>query len=182
MRFRNTGELVSTLVGHEGEIVVISPASPSGDFCSGSEDSSIRYWKASNSTWTCESIYTGHSGAITCLQFDERKIISGSSDSTLKIWSLETKECITLPHHTGHVYCLEFNRDYLVSGSEDKSIKVFCLRQLKTRRRVQCVRTLVGHEQGVVCLQFDEEKIVSGSQDRKIKIWDFKVCGRTLTP
>jgi WD40 repeat protein len=167
---RKTGELLSTLTGHEGEVVVISGADEAGSFCSGSEDSSIRYWKASNSTWTCQSVFEGHTGAVTCLQFCKKKIISGSSDSTIKIWSFDEECILTLPHHTGHVYCLEYNRDYLVSGSEDKSIKIFCLRQLESRRRVQCVRTLVGHEQGVVCLQFDEEKIVSGSQDRKIKV------------
>jgi WD40 repeat protein len=120
---------------------VISCADKHGSFCSGSEDASIRYWKASNNEWSCESIFEGHTGAVTCIQNDATKIVSGSSDSTIKIWSLADEDCIlTLPHHTGHVYCLQFNQDYLVSGSEDKTIKVFSLRHLDSRRRVQCVR------------------------------------------
>ena len=36
----------------------------------------------------------GHHDAVTCLQFDQTRIISGSLDSTLKFWDISTGHCI----------------------------------------------------------------------------------------
>ena len=52
---------------------------------------------------------------ITCLQFDGKKIVSGSDDNTLKVWSAITGNIIrTLVGHTGkflvvNVICLFFH-------------------------------------------------------------------------
>ena len=61
---------------------------------------------------------------------DTEKVVSGSYDSTLKIWSLKTGECTqTLRGHGDHVLCLQFNQHLIVSGSADKTIKVITLRR-----------------------------------------------------
>ena len=54
---------------------------------------------------TCLSTLTGHQDAVTCLQFDANKIISGSLDSNLKFWDLHTGQCtstIDWAHSEGH--------------------------------------------------------------------------------
>lgn len=56
---------------------------------------------------------------------DTEKVVSGSYDNTLKIWSLKSGECShTLRGHIAHVLCLQFHCNTLVSGSADKTIKV----------------------------------------------------------
>jgi WD40 repeat protein len=55
-------------------------------------------------------------------------LASGSSDKTVKIWSLESqKEVITLKGHILKVNSVAFSPDsgYLVSASDDRSIKVW---------------------------------------------------------
>lgn len=37
----------------------------------------------------------GHEGAVTCLQFDDSRIISGALDRLIKIWSLSTGQACT---------------------------------------------------------------------------------------
>jgi WD40 repeat protein len=60
---------------------------------------------------------------------DIEKVVSGSYDNTLKIWSLKSGECThTLRGHIAHVLCLQFQSNTLVSGSADKTIKVCYLR------------------------------------------------------
>ena len=43
-----------------------------------------------------EQVLTGHTGSVLCLQYDERVIISGSSDSTVRVWDLNNGEMVCL--------------------------------------------------------------------------------------
>ena len=57
------------------------------------------------------------------------KLASGSSDKTLKIWEIESGECLkTLLGHTAEVYALQyFGNNQLASGSLDTTIKIWDL-------------------------------------------------------
>lgn len=56
---------------------------------------------------------------------DTEKVLSGSYDCSLKVWSLKTGECTqTLRGHVDRVLCLKFDQNFVVSGSADKTIKV----------------------------------------------------------
>ena len=60
-----------------------------------------------------------------CFQVDDDKVISGSYDQTLKLWSMRTGRCRqTLVGHEAAVLCVHFNQTKIVSGSCDKTIKV----------------------------------------------------------
>jgi F-box/WD-40 domain protein MET30 len=66
---------------------------------------------------------------VRALQFDEAKLITGSMDSTLKVWDWRRGKCIkTLSGHTEGVVCLNFDSNVLASGSVDSTIKVWNLR------------------------------------------------------
>jgi WD40 repeat protein len=53
-------------------------------------------------------------------------LISGSSDNTIKMWSIETGQCInTLEEHTDSVVDLVlYKSDQLISCSSDRSIRI----------------------------------------------------------
>ena len=38
----------------------------------------------------CQLILHGHQAAVTCVQFDDTRVISGALDRLIKIWSLES--------------------------------------------------------------------------------------------
>ena len=55
-------------------------------------------------------VLTGHTGSVLCLQYDDKAIISGSSDSTVRVWDANTGEMVnTLIHHCEAVLHLRFN-------------------------------------------------------------------------
>ena len=57
-----------------------------------------------------QRVLTGHTGSVLCLQYDEKVIISGSSDSTVRVWDVESGEMVnTLIHHCEAVLHLSFN-------------------------------------------------------------------------
>ena len=99
----------------------------------------------------------------------KRYIVSASRDKTIKIWDLETNECIrTLVGHTDAVKCVEIlPTSQLISCSNDKSIKIW------NTGTGECVKTLTGHADLVTCLKvLPDNRVASGSW-KVIKVWDF---------
>ena len=43
---------------------------------------------------TCIRTLTGHQDAVTCLQFDSTRIVSGSMDCNLKMWDIHSGDCV----------------------------------------------------------------------------------------
>ena len=81
--------------------------------------------------WRVQPIRTakvlkGHDDhVITCLQFSGNRIVSGSDDNTLKVWSAMTGKCLrTLVGHTGGVWSSQMANNVIVSGSTDRTLKV----------------------------------------------------------
>ena len=70
--------------------------------------------------------------SVYCLEFDSRRIITGSRDRTIKVWSLRTGALLAtfVGVHLGSVLCLKFegdwDRDWIVddgdSNGDDSSL------------------------------------------------------------
>ncbi|CAG5133136.1 unnamed protein product [Candidula unifasciata] len=121
--------------------------------------------------------FEGHLQGISCVQFDDSRIVSGSSDKTIKVWNMRTNapwSVQTLMGHHGTVRCLYLEGNRLVSGSCDKTIKVWDLSTQDSWSSIACKVTMVGHTDTVRCLQADDDKVISGSYDTTLKIWDLK--------
>ncbi|GFR72909.1 F-box/WD repeat-containing protein 7-like [Elysia marginata] len=121
--------------------------------------------------------FEGHLQGISCVQFDDSRIVSGSSDKTIKVWNMRTNapwSVQTLMGHHGTVRCLHLEGNRLVSGSCDTTIKVWDLSAQESWSSIACKVTMTGHTDTVRCLQADDDKVISGSYDKLLKIWDLK--------
>ncbi len=72
----------------------------------------------------------GHNNSVNTIAFspDGKYLISGSSDKTVRIWSVELqKEVITLKGHILKVNSVAFSPEgvHFVSASDDRSIKLW---------------------------------------------------------
>ena len=59
------------------------------------------------------------------------RVITGSQDSSIRVWSLTGDECLACYEgHTGSVLCIAMScdRESAISGSEDKTVRVWDLK------------------------------------------------------
>ncbi|KAK9240827.1 quinon protein alcohol dehydrogenase-like superfamily [Lipomyces kononenkoae] len=114
-------------------------------------------------------VFNGHTDGIMCLQFDHSVLITGSYDTTVRVWDIETgKQLRVLSGHVRGVRALMFDDSKLVTGSMDRTIRIW------NYRTGECVSTLRGHTDGVLSLHFDATLLASGSADSTIRVWNFK--------
>ncbi|XP_054254721.1 F-box/WD repeat-containing protein 7-like [Indicator indicator] len=115
-------------------------------------------------------VLKGHDDhVITCLQFCGNRIVSGSDDNTLKVWSAVTGECIqTLVGHTGGVWSSQLRGSTVISGSTDRTLRVW------DADSGRCLHTLYGHTSTVRCMHLHGTRVVSGSRDATLRLWDIE--------
>ena len=65
-----------------------------------------------------------NSKGVYCLQYDNKKIVCGLRDNTIKVWDRNNREFLQmLSGHTGSVLCLQYDRNVIVSGSSDTTVR-----------------------------------------------------------
>ncbi|KAI0430356.1 quinon protein alcohol dehydrogenase-like superfamily [Xylaria sp. FL1042] len=112
--------------------------------------------------------FSGHANGVTCLQFDDNMLATGSYDANINIWNIEKGEVVrTLQGHTMGIRALQFDDRMLVSGSLDGTVKIW------NWRTGACINTL-NHQGGVITVHMEGDFLASGSMDRSIKIFNFK--------
>lgn len=124
----------------------------------------------STDLWFSESLHTlrGHTSTVRCLKMpDANTAISGSRDTTLRVWDIKSGLCKNvLVGHQASVRCLEIKGDIVVSGSYDTTARVWSISEGR------CLRTLSGHFSQIYAIAFDGTRIATGSLDTSVRIWD----------
>lgn len=128
----------------------------------------IRLW--SIELEQCIKTFQGHSHNITCLLFhpNEKCIISASEDGTIRIWNIDSGECLLLIDNYYSIRCIDLSPDgqLIASFSADNAIKIWDF------RNGQCIKTFKGQHRWVNSLFFSPNgKLLMAAED-DIRIWD----------
>lgn len=131
----------------------------------------------------------GHEGGVNCLEYatsgDKPYIVSGSDDSTVRVWDYQTKQCVTvLSGHTKPVVSASFHPylPIILSGGEDTLVNVW---HATTYRLESSLNYAMGRvwrvssdhlsnavalatDEGTVVIQLGSEKPVASMQGGKI--------------
>ncbi|CAJ2505840.1 Uu.00g132340.m01.CDS01 [Anthostomella pinea] len=148
-------------------------------------------------SWTSGKVKPSHVAfaahprhVITCLQFDEDKIITGSDDMLIHVYDTKTgKLRKRLEGHEGGVWALQYEGNVLVSGSTDRSVRVWDI------EKGLCTQVFYGHTSTVRCLQIlmptdtgkvengkavmmpSKPLIITGSRDSQLRVWRLPEAG-----
>ncbi|KAL6484805.1 hypothetical protein MHYP_G00068500 [Metynnis hypsauchen] len=136
-----------------------------------------------------------HDGALwsICLSPDQRGIVTGGADKTVKFWDFELikdnesgpNKRLTVKHTRTlqldeDVLCVRYspNQRLLAVSLLDCTVKIFYTDTLKF------FLSLYGHKLPVLCMDISHDcaLIVTGSADRNVKVWglDFGDCHRSM--
>ena len=114
----------------------------------------------------------GHQDAIYSLSIspDNQYLISGSFDSTIRLWNLHTKTCFAV--YKGHfcpVLCVKFSpiSHYFASGGCDRTARLWSI------NASGCLRIFVGHLTDVELVDFHPNGlyVITSANDKTIRLW-----------
>lgn len=182
------------LVGHTDLVVALAstPANPDL-FASSSKDNSMRLWCLKDGNAYCVAsgmIHSSSVGAVAFSQLKQKFVLSGSQDTTLKLWKLPKElshdETVTLTVKMAKVVhekeineiSVAPNDKIIATASMDKTAKLWSAEDLTL------LGTLRGHKRGVWSVNFSsmDQVVLTTSADAMIKIWAISdlSCLKTL--
>lgn len=116
------------------------------------------------------AVLTGHTQSVRSLSGYGNIIISGSYDSTVRVWDLlDNGRCKhILQGHQDRVYstAIDFNKKVCFSGSMDSTINIW---NFETG---EFLKVLEGHSSLVGLLALVDGVLVSAAADASLRIWD----------
>ncbi|CAO3622495.1 unnamed protein product [Cunninghamella blakesleeana] len=117
----------------------------------------------------------GHKENVKCVEFigEGRTAVSGSSDNTLRIWDIETAECLDiLEGHQSRIWDVSSTRqgEFIASASGDGLVKIWSLKDIKG----SCIADLKGHSRDVYSVKYhpNESHVVTGGYDKTVRMFD----------
>ncbi|KZT06242.1 WD40 repeat-like protein [Laetiporus sulphureus 93-53] len=131
---------------------------------SGSGDGAVRMWDMR--TGQPHRTLLGHTGPVTCLQFDELHVVSGSLDKSIRIWDLRTGGIFETLKFDHAVTALQFDTRKIVAATGENGVKIY------NRTSMQYSSLLTnGHMKPVEKLRYMDRYLISGGRDAALKIW-----------
>lgn len=114
--------------------------------------------------------FSGHSGGVWALQFVGDLLATGSTDRTIRLWSVEGRCPLrTLFGHRSTVRCLALTASgkLLISGSRDKTVRIWDVDSGNTLHIFA-----EHHTDSVRCMAIQGAVVVTGSYDCTLRVWD----------
>ena len=139
--------------------------------CSSDYEGNVSLWDSSVGTRL--RVFQEHEKRCWSVDFnrvDSHLMASGSDDSRVKIWSLNSEHSVATLEAKANVCCVKFNpqsRYHLAYGAADHCVHYVDLRQPK-----EPLRIFKGHRKAVSYVKFiNDKELVSASTDSQLKLW-----------
>ncbi|XP_015193449.2 uncharacterized protein [Lepisosteus oculatus] len=177
-----------SLEGHSDIITCVAVVD--NHVVSGSRDTTVKVWHVP--TATEQRHLGGHTGGVTCLSLpppehcnilarslglgsSERFILSGSVDSCVRVWALNSGSCIRSIYTFNSVMSLSFipeGEGYIVTGSDGGKVEVW------SWLSGECCHSVTAHEDSVTALKTHGPHLFSGSADGGVSVWEVTAGSR----
>jgi len=166
-------ENVSVMTGHTGSIMELQFSPDGSNLFTCSTDNTLAIWDVPTSQRIKK--LKGHTGFVNSVQGNRRgpqMLISGSDDSTIKIWDTRKRNVVSSLNNNYQVLAVTFNdtAEQIITGGIDNDIKVW------DTRKNEIVHRLRGHTDSITGLSLspDGSYVLSNSMDNTMRIWDIR--------
>ncbi|KAJ6623282.1 hypothetical protein B0H10DRAFT_1909435 [Mycena sp. CBHHK59/15] len=132
-----------------------------------------------------QGVLQGHTDRISSVAFstDDKLIVSGSYDNTVRLWDAETQQQISPPlyGHDRAVISVAFSQDgqHIFSGSRDRMVRLW---DVKSHNQVVEPRRCDNEYMTCVAFSNDGGHIVFASADHSLHIWNVTTRQRVGKP
>lgn len=157
------------LVGHTSSICALF-AQDDRFIVSCSIDGSIKIW--SRATFVALHTLYGHTDSVSCVDLSHRWLVSGSHDTTLRLYSCTAGFQLVhiLSGHTAHVTRVQLVAslpNQVLSCSDDATIRIW------DGENGECAIILRSHASRITCLLLTQgARLCSGAADAAVCFWD----------
>lgn len=174
---------------HEGAIECLTWLYDGSSLLSGSRDTNIKVWDATDGKYSPLETINGHKATVLCFSFcqNDNLLATAGRDSTIKLWDVSTLDISfrekrlddgaikviqhsNLDGHRGDVTTLIFSKDgkTLYSGARDNEIKVW---DVTTSTELRSIKGHKGDIRNLFLLQNDS-LLLSAATDGTVKLWE----------
>ncbi|KAG8527581.1 Mitochondrial fission protein [Bacidia gigantensis] len=135
----------------------------------GTADGMVRLWDLRSGQ--VHRSLVGHTGAISCLQFDERVLVTGSADRSIRIWDLRTGSIRDAYAYDNPVTGMMFDARRIIAAAGESVAKVY---DKTDGRHWDCGESTAENEANasiVERVRVRDGYLVEGRKDGVVGIW-----------
>ncbi|TAQ91672.1 hypothetical protein B7494_g66 [Chlorociboria aeruginascens] len=134
--WRHTGKTADSSANFVGAVQVFDAA-----LACGTADGMVRLWDLRSGQ--VHRSLVGHTGPVTCLQFDDVHLVTGSMDRSIRIWDLRTGAIYDAYAYDAPVTSMMFDNRRIVAAAQEDVAKVH-LDMLDTHRKGDILKNFMG--------------------------------------
>ncbi|KAL0769221.1 hypothetical protein CaCOL14_008529 [Colletotrichum acutatum] len=137
----------------------------------GTADGMVRLWDLRSGQ--VHRSLVGHTGPVTCLQFDDVHLVTGSMDRSIRIWDLRTGSIYDAYAYDNAITSMMFDERRIVSAAGEDVVKVY---DKVEGRQWDCGAGISDAEEGktpavVERVRVKDGYLVEGRQDGIVGVW-----------
>ncbi|KAK5624942.1 hypothetical protein RRF57_000658 [Xylaria bambusicola] len=164
--WRQTARQASSAADFVGALQVFESA-----LACGTADGMVRLWDLRSGQ--VHRSLVGHTGPVTCLQFDDVHIVTGSLDRSIRIWDLRTGSIFDAYAYDNAITSMMFDSRRIVSAACEDVVKVY---DKMDSRQWDCGAGITEAEDGrtpaiVEHVRIKEGYMVEGRRDGLLGVW-----------
>ncbi|XMA17864.1 hypothetical protein WAI453_010655 [Rhynchosporium graminicola] len=164
--WRQTGKLPDGSADFVGAVQVFDAA-----LACGTADGMVRLWDLRSGQ--VHRSLVGHTGPVTCLQFDDVHLITGSLDRSVRIWDLRTGAIFDAYAYDAPITSMMFDNRRIVTAAGEDVVKVY---DKTDGRHWDCGAGVTAEEDGktpsiVQKVRIKDGYLTEGRKDGIVGIW-----------
>ncbi|ROT40607.1 mitochondrial division protein [Sodiomyces alkalinus F11] len=137
----------------------------------GTADGMVRLWDLRSGQ--VHRSLVGHTGPVTCLQFDDVHLVTGSADRSVRMWDLRTGSISDAYAYDHGVTSMMFDTRRIVCAAGEDVVKVY---DKVEGRQWDCGAGIVNAEEGKLAAIVEKVRVrdgymVEGRQDGIVGVW-----------